>query len=73
MQDPTTMRDAQLRRYVSDFDALTDGPHLLPGREPWRLNREAGLANVVEFTTEWQMVGVEVDSPFRAGSASDGA
>lgn len=73
MQNPTTLRDAHLRRYVSDFDALTDGPHLLPGREPLRRNRETGLASVVEFTTEWQMVGVEVDAPFGAASVSDGA
>jgi hypothetical protein len=73
MQNPTALRDAHLRRYVSDFDALTDGPHLLPGREPLSLKRENGLASVVEFTTEWQMVAVEVDAPLGAGSVSDGA
>lgn len=73
MQDPTTIRDAHQRRYVSDFDALSDGPHLLPGREPLSLKRETGLASAVEFTTEWQMVSTEVNEPFGAGSVSDGA
>jgi hypothetical protein len=73
MQNPTTTGDAHLRRYVSDFDALTDGPHLLPGREPLRLKREAGHPSAVEFTTEWQMVAVEADAPFGAGSVSEGA
>ncbi|HEY7428378.1 MAG TPA: hypothetical protein VH682_29365 [Gemmataceae bacterium] len=56
MENPTIIRDPNLRRLVHDFDALANVLHTLIDRDcQTSPHREAVLDRDMEFTTEWQM------------------
>ncbi|HTU93323.1 MAG TPA: hypothetical protein VMF69_24795 [Gemmataceae bacterium] len=55
MNDPLPIHDPNLQRLVKDFDALADLVQTLIGDDRRRPRHETVSANVMEFTTEWQI------------------
>lgn len=55
MNDPLPIHDPKLQRLVKDFDALAGLMQSLIDGDRRPLRHETVSANVMEFTTEWQM------------------